>query len=105
IALLAPWPAIAICGFALVGLGLSNLVPVIFNASARIAGLPGGTGIAAVASMGYVGLLAGPPVIGGIAEATNLTLALGTALVACIVIGIAAGSVAVALGRDRATLA
>jgi len=63
--------AIAI-GFGAVGAGLATAFPSILSAAARIRGLAPGDGIAGVATLGYFGLLAGPPLIGLIAEATSL---------------------------------
>ena len=85
--LLIGQPVAAIIGFGCVGLGLSNLIPILFSAAGRTPGVNAGTAIAAVSSAGYFGFLAGPPLIGILAEATSLPLALGlvvlfTALVA-----------------------
>jgi hypothetical protein len=99
-ALLAPVPALAVAGFAVVGLGMSNLVPIFFGAAGRIPGQSAGTGIAAVATMGYAGFLSGPPLIGLVAEATNLTIALGLIVLACVLVGV--GATAAAPGRRRA---
>ena len=63
----------AIAGFALLGAGLSVVVPVVFRAAAASAGAPS---LAAVSTMGYAGLLLGPPLIGAIAEATSLSVGL-----------------------------
>ncbi|MDX7951442.1 MFS transporter, partial [Lichenihabitans sp. Uapishka_5] len=71
-------------GFLLVGLGLSNVVPVVFSAAART-GRTAAAGIAAVASCGYGGFIGGPPVIGAIAGATTLRTALGCLLVVALV--------------------
>jgi hypothetical protein len=60
----------------LVGLGLANVVPVLFRASSRVPGVAPGVGIAAVATTGYCGFLGGPPLIGFAAEAITLTGAL-----------------------------
>lgn len=79
IALLIPTPAATLAGFACVGLGLSNIVPVLFTAAGRVPGIAPGTGIAAVASCGYFGFLIGPPLIGFVAQLT--TLAWGLAVV------------------------
>jgi fucose permease len=86
-ALLLGQPLAAIAGFACLGLGLSNIIPVLFSAASRTPGVSPGAGIAAVATTGYLGFLAGPPLIGFAAEATTLPVALGivvlfTALVA-----------------------
>lgn len=68
LSLLTGQPLAAVIGFGCVGLGLANLVPVFFGAAARTPGVASGTGIAAVATLGYSGWLAGPPVIGFAAE-------------------------------------
>jgi predicted MFS family arabinose efflux permease len=72
-----PWMSTSVVGFVLVGLGASNIVPVLFSAAGRIPGTPPGVGIATVTTLGYLGMLAGPAVIGFIARATSLPLALG----------------------------
>jgi hypothetical protein len=93
VALLAPWAPVAIAGFALVGLGLANLVPVFFGAAGRIRGQAPGAAIAALASIGYSGFVVGPPCIGIVADATSLRVALGLMVLACLVIAVAAGIV------------
>jgi hypothetical protein len=70
-ALLLPNPLLAIAGFIVVGLGISNLVPILFGA----AGGPG-PGIAAVTTVGYFGFLIGPPLIGFVSEFSSLSMAL-----------------------------
>jgi predicted MFS family arabinose efflux permease len=66
--------------FALVGLGLATVVPCVFSAAARHAQeahavAPGGA-IALMAGFGYTGFLVGPPLIGALAQASSLRLAL-----------------------------
>jgi predicted MFS family arabinose efflux permease len=78
LALLVPNPMVALVGFALVGLGLSNVVPVLFSAAAQVPGVTAAHGIAAVSSVGYLGMMAGPPIIGVIAESSSLTIGLST---------------------------
>lgn len=92
LALTVPVPALAVVGFAIVGLGVANIVPVLFGAAGALPGQSSGSAIAAVATMGYMGFLAGPPVIGLVAEQTSLALALGLVVLACIVIGLAASA-------------
>lgn len=75
-ALLLPTFETALIGFALVGLGLATIIPLVFSAAGNMPGVNSGTGIAAVATIGYAGFLAGPPVIGLLAEATSLRFAL-----------------------------
>lgn len=91
VAVISPTVAGALVGFALVGIGLGTLVPLAIADAGRRAG---GRGIAAVTTIGYGGLLIGPPLIGLLAEATTLPFAL-----ACV--GIAAATTAVA-GRSLA---
>lgn len=64
IAVVFPQPVPATLGFALVGLGLANLVPVLFSTGAQIPGIAPSAGVAMVATLGYGGYLMGPPLIG-----------------------------------------
>lgn len=75
-------PASAFAGFALVGVGLALIVPILFNAAAHVPGTSRAAGIAAVSSIGYAGFLVGPPLIGGIAQALSLSAALSVVVVA-----------------------
>lgn len=79
-------PAAAVVGFACLGTGLAVMVPVVFRAAAQLPGVTPGVGIAAVSTMGYSGMLVGPPTIGGLAELTSLPLALGLVAVLSLVI-------------------
>jgi predicted MFS family arabinose efflux permease len=72
-----PWRATSLVGFVLVGIGASNIVPVLFSAAGRVPGSSVGVAIATVTSFGYAGMLAGPAVIGFVAHATSLPIALG----------------------------
>ena len=92
-ALLSPVPAGTIVGFALNGAGLSCIFPQLLSAAGSVT--PGRTasGIAAVAGMGYVGLLSGPVLIGGLASVAGLTVALGLPAVLALGIGVGAGYV------------
>ncbi len=88
IVLLVPHPFTVIAGFGCVGLGLSNLIPVLFSSAGRIPGISSSKGIAAVATAGYFGFLAGPPLIGCIAELSTLSLALSMVVVAILIVTI-----------------
>ncbi|MEL7362219.1 MAG: MFS transporter [Bacteroidota bacterium] len=70
--LVAPVLPLAVVGFGLVGLGFAGVVPSLFRAAGRVPGLAGGVGIAAVTSVGYMGFMLGPPLLGFVAEATSL---------------------------------
>jgi predicted MFS family arabinose efflux permease len=76
LATLTRWPASAIGGFALVGAGAANVVPVLFSAAGRVAGVPASVALAAVTTIGYMGLLAGPALIGFVAQLSGLPAAL-----------------------------
>jgi MFS family permease len=58
-----------------VGAGVANGIPLAFSAAGRFPGLTAGAGIAGVATIGYAGFLAGPPLIGLVADATSLRVA------------------------------
>lgn len=74
--LLTDTPWVALAGFAGVGIGFANVVPILFAASARVPGVEPARGIAAVSAAAYLGFMAGPPVIGFLAQASSLTWAL-----------------------------
>jgi predicted MFS family arabinose efflux permease len=74
--LLSAHPAVAMVGFALAGAGLAPVAPILFNAATRVPGVSPAAAIAAVTSVGYSGFMLGPPLIGSIAAATSLTVAL-----------------------------
>jgi fucose permease len=84
--LLIGQPAVALFGLFLVGLGVANGVPLMFSAAGRQPDTPPGPGIAAVSSMGSLGFLAGPPVIGFLADALSLPWALSTLVLGAAVV-------------------
>lgn len=69
-------PVVAIAGFAMVGLGLANIIPLTFSAAGNFPGIPSGVGIASVATFGYTGSLITAPMIGAVAEATSLRVSM-----------------------------
>lgn len=88
----APSVGVAVAGFALVGLGFAAVVPSLFRAASRAPGLQPGVGIAAVTSTGYLGFLAGPPVLGFVAEAAGLRASFGLLAVLAVTVAIGAGA-------------
>ncbi|MCW3476635.1 MFS transporter [Limobrevibacterium gyesilva] len=66
----------SLLGFAVVGLGLANMVPLLLGAAGRLPGIPAGPAISAAATPGYVGLLLGPALVGFAASRTGLPVAL-----------------------------
>jgi len=77
LALIVPWIPMVLLGFGLVGAGFSVVFPLTLSAAGRTSKQAAGTAIAAVATCGYVGFLVGPPVIGFMADALSLRVALG----------------------------
>ncbi|MEU5168030.1 MULTISPECIES: MFS transporter [Streptomyces] len=72
---LAPTVWLTLLGFAVAGLGLANIFPV---AVGRAGALAGPSGVAAASTLGYGGMLLGPPVIGFLADWSSLPVALTT---------------------------
>ncbi|HEY1640421.1 MAG TPA: MFS transporter [Streptosporangiaceae bacterium] len=83
------WAGLA--GWAVLGGGLSVVVPLAFTGAAAL-GRPG-PNLAMVTSCGYLGALAGPAIIGGLAELTSLPAALGTVVALSGMIVLLAGAV------------
>jgi MFS family permease len=90
IAVLFPTLLISTIGFLLVGMGVSSVVPIVYSQAGKSNTMSAGVAIAAVSSIGFLGFLLGPPLIGFIAEAFGLQwsfllialLGLGTTLLA-----------------------
>lgn len=80
----------ACVGFALVGTGLANIVPVIFSAAGRSTATPA-LGVSMAATAGYAGFLVGPPLIGFGAGLVGLRLALGVLVVAALIVCVFGG--------------
>jgi MFS family permease len=85
LAAVAPNPPVALAGFALAGAGISVTAPVIFGAAGR-GRRDAASAVATVTTIGYLGLLVGPPLVGGVAQALSLRASFfGLALVAAAV--------------------
>jgi len=65
----------AVFGYALVGLGCANIVPVMFSLAGRQKTMPESLAIPAITTLGYAGVLTGPALIGLLARATSLAIA------------------------------
>jgi len=97
LSVLAPSVPLALLGFVLIGLGASNVVPILFTAAGNQRAMPASLAIAAVTTLGYTGILAGPAMIGFVAHASSLSLAFGG--LGCFMLLIAASA---RLGAARA---
>lgn len=87
--LVPSWP-IALLGYALVGVGCSNIVPVMFSLAGKQDEMPESIAVPAITTMGYAGVLLGPALIGFVAHATNLVTAL--LILAATLVGVAASA-------------
>lgn len=91
LAAVAPADGLALAGFALAGLGVANMVPVMFSAAGNHPGLPKGAGIATVTMVGYAGILIAPGTIGLIAEALGFRLTYAALALLLVMVGLLAG--------------
>ena len=66
---------VGLLGYALVGVGCANIVPVLFSAVGRQSVMPENVAVPAITTLGYAGILAGPAGIGFIAHMTDLPTA------------------------------
>jgi fucose permease len=91
LALLIHEPVAAIAGFALLGLGLAAVVPIAFAAAGDMDPRATGSLVGRVATVGYVGSVAGPIAIGWLAEATSLRTSLALVVLLAAVIAAISG--------------
>jgi len=96
LALLSPSAPLALAFFALCGLTVGLMAPVLFAAGAQADPEHAGRGMAAVVSLGYVGLIAGPAFVGFVAQATTLTMGLASVAGLSLVIWVFGGAARVA---------
>lgn len=75
VATLIPFWQASLCGYALVGLGCSNIVPVFYSAVGRQKTMPENVAVPAITTLGYLGILMGPAGIGFVAHLSSLSAA------------------------------
>ncbi|MCA0928912.1 MFS transporter [Ruegeria profundi] len=85
-------PALALIGFALMGIGYAVIMPLAFSRAASDLNVPPGQAIASVATLAYGGLLIGPPLIGFLAEMLTLRLAFAALLPLAVLIVLLSGA-------------
>jgi fucose permease len=76
VAVVAPTPAVAIAGYAVLGLGVAPIVPIALTLAGNTSGVAPVWAVSRVTVMGYAGIFGSPPAIGLVAEATDLATAL-----------------------------
>jgi predicted MFS family arabinose efflux permease len=81
------WP-VALVGYALVGVGSCNIVPVLFTAAGRQTVMAEAVAVPAIMTLGYAGILAGPAAIGFVAQVAGLSAAF--LILAVLLLGVAA---------------
>jgi len=94
-------PVAGIAGFALLGVGFAPVVPITFSAAGNTGLGPTGVILGRVVTMGYLGSIVGPVLIGGLSQLTGLRAALVLLVVFGLVITVAAGSLSSAAGGTR----
>jgi MFS family permease len=72
IAVIFPFIISAAIGFMLVGLGVSSVVPLVYSAAGKSKTMSPGMALASISTIGFIGFLLGPPLIGTIAEYSSL---------------------------------
>jgi MFS family permease len=88
IAVVFPYLIPSLVGFFLVGMGVSSVVPLVYSAVGKSKTLSPGAALSAVSTLGFMGLLIGPPIIGLIAGATSLRVSF--LVVACMALCVTA---------------
>ncbi len=104
-AALAPNDVVALAGFVLAGLGVANMVPILFSAAGNQPGIIAGAGIATVTMLGYCGILVAPSTIGFVAEAVGFRVTFATLSVLLMAVALLAARAAHADGHpDQAAI-
>ena len=100
IPLAVPRVEAAMLGYALAGIGIANIIPVLFSAGGRAVPDHPAIGVAMAATCGYAGFLLSPPLIGVFAETLSLRIALISLAVALLIVALAAPRVLGGMGRS-----
>ncbi len=93
VVLVAPVAAVAMAGYLLVGVGLANIVPVLFRQAGNQSVMPSGLAVTAVTTAGYAGVLLGPAGIGFVAKLTSLPASLWMLTALMLLVTLTAGRV------------
>jgi MFS family permease len=85
--------AASIAGFMLVGFGVSSVVPLVYSRAGRSVTMSPGSAIALVTSIGFMGFLVGPPLVGLLAGLFSLRVSFAVVALIGLVIAAVAGMV------------
>lgn len=100
-AALSPWIWLALAGWAIAGAGLSGTVPQLFSAAGHTEAGAAAANVSRVAGLGYLGVLAGPAVIGWLTHLVPLNLAFLLPVAICLVASFSAGVLRTDSARER----
>jgi MFS family permease len=101
LALLFTWVPMVFFGLSLVGVGLSVPLPLVLSATGRLSRQGTDSALAMVTTWGYVGMIAGPSVIGFVADRVGLRLALALVVCLCLLAALLAPAVSTAEGKEN----
>lgn len=90
-AALSPWVPLALLGWTLFGIGLSGCIPQFFTAAGNVDPESSGANVSRVAGLGYIGMLAGPAIIGPLTHLVPLNLAFFLPVAFCAAAAFSAG--------------
>lgn len=100
VAALSPWIPLALIGWTVFGIGLSGCIPQLFSAAGHADRDAAGANVSRVAGLGYLGMLAGPAVIGPLTHVIPLNLTFFLPVAFCVLAACTAGIL-----RPRSTAA
>ncbi|MFH8409858.1 MFS transporter [Streptomyces sp. NPDC018019] len=91
VASLSPWAPLALLGWTVFGIGLSGCIPQFFTAAGNMDPESSGANVSKVAGLGYIGMLAGPAVIGPLTHLVPLNITFFLPVAFCVAAAFAAG--------------
>jgi MFS family permease len=100
LALAFAWTPVVLFGLGLAGIGLSVPFPLVLRTAGHLSQQETGSALATVTTWGYVGMLAGPPVIGFVADQGGLRLALALVVFLCVLAALCAPVMGAAAGNE-----
>ena len=104
LALLLPWAPVALVGLGLAGIGLAVPFPLVISAAGRLSTHDRGSALATITTWGYGGMIAGPAVIGFVANRVELRVALALVVLLCVLAAFCAPVVGIPAGKDSHTV-